>query len=160
MRVDELNKDDMLRLKQLYMMAVFDTPPTYGELAAANEIVHDDEIKRVYGFVDIPEGFYIPEREARFKHSIKVILPTSPQSYEAGIGEGIWAIVDDRAKTAHDLDATAAGFDCVLDNASCYWIGLYPGEVMPLEMRGHTRPVVPFDWLNERFKLNRDFLEE
>ncbi len=158
MRVDELNKDDMLRLKQLYMMAAFETPPTYGELAAADEIIPDEDMKRVYGFVDIPEGFYIPEHEARFKHSVKVILPTSPQSYDDGIGEGIWAIVDDRAKTAYDLDATAAGFDCVLDNASCYWIGLYPGEVMPLEMRGDKRPVVPFDWLSERFELNRDFL--
>ena len=113
---------------------------------------------RVYGFVDIPEGFYIPEHEPRFTHPIKIALPFAPELYEHGTGEGIWAIVDDRAKAAYDENATGGGYDCVLDNASCYWIGLYPGEVMPLEMRGETRPVVPFEWLAERFELNQEML--
>ena len=148
MRVDELGKDDLLRLKQVYMMAVCDIPPTYGELAAADDFIDDETIKRIYGCADLPEGFHIPEHEARFEHSAKVMLPApGGQTFE-----GIWVLLDDSGKKAYEADVSGERFECVLDNASIYWRGLYPGEVMPLVMNGKQLPEVPYEWIAERFE--------
>ena len=159
MRIEELSRDDLLKLKQLYFIAVADEPPTYGELSNADNYISDELMWDIYHFVDIPEEFYIPEREPRFKHHIKANLPYNHEADEENVGEGVWVIVDDEAKTAHDADDSSGTFDCVLDNASCYWRGLYPGEVMPLEMRGNLRPVVPFEWLEEHFTINGEFFD-
>lgn len=80
---------------------------------------------------------------------IKANIPPTKEHYEAGAGEGCFFIVDDRTKTAYDLNATGGGFFGILDNDSLYYPGLKHGERLPLEMRGDCRPVVPFEALSK-----------
>ena len=156
MKVSELNKDDLLRLKQIYMVAVSNIPPTYGGLAAADSFVDDETIMRIYECADLPEGFYIPEHEQRFEHSQKIALPAP-----GGAGfESIWALLDDSGNAAYLANVEGGRFECVLDNASIYWRGLYPGEVMPLVMNGEKLPFVPYEWLAERFEPAPMFEDE
>ena len=148
MKASELNNDDLLRLKQIYMIAVSDVPPTYGELAAADGFVDDETIMRIYECADLQEGFYIPKSPPGFEHSKKIALPAPD-----GEGmEGIWALLDDSGNAAYLANNKGGRFECVLDNASIYWRGLYPGEVMPLVMNGEKLPFVPYEWLAERFE--------
>lgn len=85
---------------------------------------------------------------------IKANFPATQADYASGNGEGMFVLVDDETKAAHDTDATGGGYSGILDNDSCYWRGLEHGERVPLEMRGDKRPVCPFEWLNGRFELN------
>ncbi len=87
---------------------------------------------------------------------IKVNFPNTPEGYNDGYGEGMWVLVDDEAKAAHDSDETGGEYWGILDNDSIYWRGLYHGERVPLEMRGDKRPVCPFEWLKERFEVNAE----
>lgn len=80
---------------------------------------------------------------------IKAILPPNEDCYKCGNGEGCWFIVDDRTKTAYDLDATGGTFYGILDNDSIYYPDLKHGERLPLEMRGNRAPVVPIEALKK-----------
>ena len=80
---------------------------------------------------------------------IKVNLPNSSEAYARGNGEGVWVLVDERTKKAHDSDATSGVYFGILDNDSMYYPGLSHGEPIPFEMRGDKRPVTPFAWLVE-----------
>lgn len=82
---------------------------------------------------------------------IKANLPPSEGDYITGNGEGVFILVDELTKEAHDADATGAGYTGILDNDSIYYKGLKHGEAVPLEMRGNMRPVVPFEWLLENY---------
>ena len=88
---------------------------------------------------------------------IKVNLPADMESYRHGFGEGVWVLVDAKTKAAHDSDTQGGLYEGVLDNDSYYWTGLEHGAVIPFEMRGDRRPVVPFDWLEEHYTLNKHF---
>lgn len=87
---------------------------------------------------------------------IQANLPTSAEAYERGNGEGVWCLVDMDTKEAYDTDATGGGYSGILDNDSWEWRGLEHGVVVPLEMRGEYRPVVPFEWLATRYDLNEE----
>ena len=80
---------------------------------------------------------------------IKVMIPPDEEAYKHGAGEGCFFIVDDRTKTAYDLNATGGGFFGILDNNSLYYKGLKHGERLPLEMRGDRAPVVPIEALSK-----------
>lgn len=82
---------------------------------------------------------------------IKANLPPCEDAYIKGYGEGVFILVDEETKEAHDSDATGAGYTGILDNDSVYYKGLKHGEAVPLEMRGEQRPVVPFEWLLENY---------
>ena len=82
---------------------------------------------------------------------IKVNLPESEEDYLIGTGEGCWAIADKAAKRAYDEDADSGEYSVTLDNDSICWEGLIHGTVVPIEMRGDKRPVVPYNWLFARF---------
>lgn len=102
-------------------------------------------------------------------YHIKANLTYSEESYQSGNGEGVWVIVDEETKEACDNDVTGAGrdcnlnddgtifipYECILDNDSVYYDGLEHGERLPLEMRGDVRPVVPYAYLCQRWKLIR-----
>ena len=88
---------------------------------------------------------------------IKVNFPDTMDGYREGYGEGMWVIVDDIAKAAHDANAKGGEYWGVLDNDSWYWRGLVHGERVPFEMRGEYRPVCPFSWLEKRFTVNAEF---
>ena len=90
---------------------------------------------------------------------IKVNFPDTPEAYERGNGEGMWVIVDDATKAAHDANESGGAYSGTLDNDSYYWRGLNHGATVSFEMRGDKRPVVPFDWLAERYEINRAFFE-
>ena len=83
----------------------------------------------------------------KYTHSIKANLPGDPEAYKNGNGEGCFFLVDDETKDAYDTDATGAGFVGILDNDSIDYPKLKHGELLPLEMRGDKRPVVPLDAL-------------
>lgn len=88
------------------------------------------------------------EETGKRDNYIKVNLPADRESYESGNGEGVWVLVDDATKAAHDADVPSGTFHGTLDNDSWYWPGLSHGDEIIFEMRGENRPVVPFDWLN------------
>ena len=83
---------------------------------------------------------------------IKAMIPPDIGSYNHGCGEGCFFIVDDRTKTAYDLNATGGGFFGILANDSLYYPGLKYGERLPIEMRGSRAPVVPLEAL-EKWKV-------
>lgn len=85
---------------------------------------------------------------------IKVNLPDSEEKYAHGVGEGVWCMVDEETKRAHDENETGGGHYAILDNDSLYWHGLEHGERMPIELRGEFRPVVPYSWLLAHFEKN------
>ena len=90
---------------------------------------------------------------------IKVNLPSTEHDYIAGNGEGVFVLVSDEVKAAHDADESGTSYTGILDNDSYYYIGLEHGAVIPFEMRGELRPVVPFGWLSERYEINHGFFD-
>ena len=90
---------------------------------------------------------------------IKVNLPISEQDYNDGAGEGVWFIVSADVKAAHDRNETGTIYNGTLDNDSFYYIGLEHGAVIPFEMRGEFRPVVPYSWLIEHYEINKEFFK-
>ena len=84
-----------------------------------------------------------------FKNLIKCNLPRTPEAYEVGNGEGCFFLVDDKTKEAHDNDATEGTFFGILDNDSFDYPNLKHGVLLPLEMRGDKRPVVPLEVLQD-----------
>lgn len=103
-------------------------------------------------------GFYIiddnPAQNREGMEHIKANLPANAADYETGNGEGVFILVDAATKEAHDSDATGAGYTGILDNDSFYYKGLLHGVIVPLEMRGVNRPVVPFEWLITNYEIN------
>lgn len=82
---------------------------------------------------------------------IKVNLPSTQNGYEEGYGEGIWCLADHDAKIAYDTDEAGTKYTAILDNDSVYYPGLKHGVVVPIEMRGTYRPIVPLDWLEKHY---------
>lgn len=80
---------------------------------------------------------------------IKANLPDTLEKYESGNGEGCFFIVDQRTKDAYDNDETGGGYEGILDNDSIYYPKLKHGTRLPLEMRGTSRPVVPYEVLQQ-----------
>lgn len=76
---------------------------------------------------------------------IKVNLPETEDDYIDGNGEGVWVLVDEKAKTAHDTDVNEGTYLGILANDSVYYPHMTFGSAVVIEMRGSQRPVVP--WL-------------
>lgn len=91
---------------------------------------------------------------------IKVNLPSSEEDYKQGYGEGVWAIVTPEIKKAYDDDEAGTTYNGILDNDSCYYVGLEHGAAIPFEMRGEKRPVVPYSWLKDHYEINSAYFEE
>lgn len=85
------------------------------------------------------------------EHFIKINVPESEADYLSGNGEGMWAKADDATKKAYDMDAAEGEYEVVIDNDSFFWDGLEHGQLVPIEMRGENRPVVPYNWLFAMF---------
>lgn len=85
------------------------------------------------------------------KSYLKANIPASQEEYDSGNGEGCWFIAEADAKRAYDQDAETGVYRCILDNDSDYYPGLNHGEVLPVEMRGTNRPVVPYSYLVEHY---------
>ena len=109
-------------------------------------------VSRVAGIVAHAKGGKMEKRIHR-----KVNLPNSAEAYERGNGEGVFVLVDAETKRDYDANAEGGEYEGILDNDSWYWRGLDHGEVVPFEMRGEFRPVVPYEWLNERFTINPEW---
>ena len=90
---------------------------------------------------------------------IKVNLPATESDFIGGYGERVFELVDEETKTAYDHDETGTSYTGILDNDSFYYIGLEHGAIIPFEMRGDHRPVVPYSWLNEHYKINKEFFK-
>ena len=109
---------------------------------------------------EIKPGFYVindQRKEGEPMEHIKVNLPSTEHDYIAGNGEGVFVLVSDEVKAAHDADESGTSYTGILDNDSYYYIGLEHGAVIPFEMRGELRPVVPFGWLSEHYEINHGF---
>lgn len=98
--------------------------------------------------------------DAGKQNFIKVNLPTTPEDYQAGAGEGCFFIVDDRTKAAYDTDEDGTVYEGILDNDPIDFPGLTHGETLPVEMRGSARPVVPYEALEGYLKRYRSAEEE
>lgn len=95
-------------------------------------------------------------RECMTEH-IKMNFPLTAEAFASGNGEGMWVLVDQETKEAHDADATGGHYIGILDNDSVYYPGLNHGEVVHFEMRGECRPVALFDgFLAERNRLTQE----
>ena len=88
---------------------------------------------------------------AEYTEHIKVNIPRDNDSYINGFGEGVWVLVTPEVKAAHDSDETGTTYDGILDNDTYYSPALIHGVLIPFEMRGDKRPVVPFNWLLEHY---------
>lgn len=144
MNVRELTRAQLIQLKANYYDDKHPEGVSYGELAEVDSLVSDEEIIAAYDGVDFVEDDF--PKEPNF---IKAMIPPSEEYYKHGAGEGCFFIVDDRTKTAYDLNATGGGFFGILDNNSMYYKGLKCGERLPLEMRGDRAPVVPIEALSK-----------
>ena len=82
---------------------------------------------------------------------IKINLPTTEDESRTGNGEGVFVLVDDDVKRAYDNDEEGTEYRGILDNDSWSYPGLIHGEEIPIEMRGSSRPVVPYKWLLDRY---------
>lgn len=80
---------------------------------------------------------------------IKVNFPETREKYLQGVGEGMWVIVDDGAKAAHDRNDEGGTYWGTLDNDSFVCSDLTHGERVLFEMRGDKRPVACWEWLVE-----------
>ena len=85
------------------------------------------------------------------KTCVQVNLPDTAEHYESGNGEGCWADLEGAAREAYEHDACGGRYEAVLRNDSIYYPGLACGTVVPIEMRGANRPVVPYAWLVENY---------
>ena len=83
---------------------------------------------------------------------IKANLPASEKEYKDGNGEGVYVILEGEALDAYNEDRTGGHYKGILDNDSWTYKGLTHGAIVPLEMRGTNRPVVPLDWLQANFE--------
>ena len=111
---------------------------------------------------EVKPGFYIIDdlrKDSETMAFIKVNLPATEGDYISGNGEGVFMIVSDEVKRAHDTDEVGTSYTGILDNDSYYYIGLEHGETLPIEMRGDKRPVVPYQWLKEHYEINKAFFE-
>ena len=86
------------------------------------------------------------------KKYIKVNFPLTAEDFAAGNGEGMWVLVDEETKAAHDADETGGVYTGILDNDSIYYPGLNAGAVVQFELRGENRPVAIFDGFLENLK--------
>lgn len=149
MNVKELNRTQLLQLKANYYEEHHTEGVSYGELADVDSLVSDEEIIEAYDGVDFVEEDFTSDDDPEDLNFIKVMIPPDMEAYKHGFGEGCFFIVDDRTKTAYDLNATGGGFFGILDNNSLYYKGLKHGERLPLEMRGDRAPVVPIEALSK-----------
>lgn len=78
------------------------------------------------------------------KEFIQINLPLTEEDYLSGNGEGVWVKVDPATRRAYDADKIGPGYYGILDNDSLYYPGLGPGEIIPFEMRGESRPVADY----------------
>ena len=59
MKVTELNREQLLQLKQKYLCETQDETVSYGELAAADELVTDAQVFEMFADYDfVPEDFF------------------------------------------------------------------------------------------------------
>lgn len=59
MNVRELNREQLLQLKQRYLCDTQDETVSYGELAAADELVTDEQVFKMFdGYVFTEEDFF------------------------------------------------------------------------------------------------------
>lgn len=86
------------------------------------------------------------------KKHIKVNFPLTAEDFAAGNGEGMWVLVDEETKAAHDADETGGVYTGILDNDSIYYPSLKAGATIQFEMRGESRPVTIFDGFLENLK--------
>lgn len=81
---------------------------------------------------------------------VKVNIPDNIDEYFAGNGEGCYFVLTDQnARNDYDSGKHGCVHMCMLANYSMYWLGLKPGDVLPVEFRGNRRPVVPFSYLEQ-----------
>ncbi len=76
---------------------------------------------------------------------IKVNFPLTAEDFAAGNGEGMWVLVDQVTKAAHETDVSGGEWVGILDNDSIYFPDLNHGAVVRFEMRGEHRPVAILD---------------
>jgi len=100
------------------------------------------------------QNMYAHIAEEKGMKYIKINIPENEESYNSGNGEGVWVLVDAKAKKAYHTDEEGTSYSGILDNDSIFYSGLVAGVIIPFEMRGDKRPVVPFKWLTENYKKN------
>ena len=113
---------------------------------------------------EVATGFYIVDDKKIIDSwpidYIKVNLPATYGDYMAGYGESVFVIVSANVKKAYDADENGTSYTGILDNDSYYYIGLNHGAIIPFEMRGENKPVVPYSWLTEHHELNKAFFKD
>ena len=88
---------------------------------------------------------------------IKVNLPANQEAYNSGNGEGVWCLVTEEVKKAHDADEEDTSYTAIIDNDSVYYPKLVHGTEIPIEMRGKKQTSSTIRLVNK--KLHEDITE-
>lgn len=85
------------------------------------------------------------------QRKIKINLPYSRETYKTANGEGVWCYIISPEDMETYLDDTKAGrlINGVLLNDSLYFPELKHKSLVPVELRGAKRPVVPLEFLKD-----------
>ena len=83
MKVYDLNRDQLIELKQQYLSNFDGHEPSYSELANADEIVSDEEIYRyAAGWSFTPDDFFSSAGEEFIENNrVRVIIDVNDASY-------------------------------------------------------------------------------
>lgn len=111
---------------------------------------------------ELDTGYYLIDDKRIFNskaYYIKVNLPVTENDYIDGCGESVFVLVDEKTKEAHDSNQNGGSYNGLLDNDSLYYKGLKHSVIIPFEMRGEYRPVVPYSWLIENYEINKEFFK-
>ena len=69
MKVTELSRDELIELKQRYLMEKRDEAhedePSYGELASVDELISDDEVFAEFDYIDFEKDDFFCNSEVR-----------------------------------------------------------------------------------------------
>ena len=69
MKVTELSRDELIELKQRYLMEqreeAHEDEPSYGELAIVDELISDDEIFAEFDYIDFEKDDFFCNSEVR-----------------------------------------------------------------------------------------------
>ena len=91
---------------------------------------------------------------------IRVIVPESAEECARGDGEAVSACVCAAAKADCEAGARGRIYDAFLEKSPRGWPDLFAGALVPIELRGEGRPVVPFEWLQWRYTRRRDYFDD
>lgn len=80
---------------------------------------------------------------------MEVIFPMSRADFDSATGITTQVLASAKAKEASERGDSKGMFEVVLDSDGLTEIGLQKGTIIPVEMRGNSKPVVPWGFVKK-----------